>query len=97
LAALLLKQISLLCKLEPMFQHVLGISVRCWIRCSNILARFRVPGFMPICTRAFYCLRKQYFLILLAKQRAYLYRISSGIFLKLLSYFRKYFYCFGRS
>jgi len=60
----------------------LGISVRCWIRCSNILSRFSVPGFMPICTCALYCLRKQYFLILLTKQRAYLYRISCGIFLK---------------
>jgi len=68
----------------------LGISVRCWIWCSNILTQFSVPGFMPICTRTLYCLRKQYFLILLTKQCAYLYRISCGIFLKLLLYFRKY-------
>jgi len=72
----------------------LGISIRCWIQCSNILARFSVLGFMPICTRALYCLRKQYFLILLTKQHAYLYRISCGIFLKLLLYFRKYFLLF---
>jgi len=68
----------------------LGLSVRCWIRCSNIRAWFSVPGFMPICTHALYCLRKQYFLILLTKQRAYLYRISCWILLKLLLYFRKY-------
>jgi len=37
LAALLLKQISLFVLLDTMFQHVLGISVRCWIRYSNIL------------------------------------------------------------
>jgi hypothetical protein len=69
LVVLLLNLISLYVLLEPMFQHVLGIFVRCWIRCSNILTRFSVPGFMPICTRALYCLRKQYFLILLTKQR----------------------------
>ena len=94
LAALLLKQIPLMCTLEPMFQHDLGISVRCWIRCSNILTRFSVSWFMPICTRALYRLRKQYFLILLIKQRAYLYRISCGIFLKLLLYFKKYLLLF---
>ena len=65
----------------------LGIFVRCWIRCSNILARFTVLGFMPICTRALYCLRKQYFLILLTKQRTYLYKISCGIFLKFVIIF----------
>ena len=26
----------------------LGISVRCWIHFSNILAQFSVPGFMPV-------------------------------------------------
>jgi len=31
LAALLLKQISMFVLLDSMFQHVLGISVRCWI------------------------------------------------------------------
>jgi len=30
----------------------LGISVKCWSQCSNILAQFSVPGFMPTCTRA---------------------------------------------
>jgi len=76
--------------LETMFQHVLGISVRCWIRCSNILARFSVPWFMPICTRALYYLRKSHFRFLLTKQRAYLSRISCVIFLKVWLYFRKY-------
>jgi len=28
------------------------IHMRCWTECSNILARFSVPKFMPICTRA---------------------------------------------
>jgi len=51
LAALFLKQIFMFAMLDTMFQHVLGISVRCWIRCSNILAQFSVHGFMPICTR----------------------------------------------
>jgi len=51
--ALLLKQISMFVLLEPMFQHDSGISVRCWIRFSNILARFSVPCILPICTRAF--------------------------------------------
>ena len=89
LATLLLKQISLLVLLDTMFQHVLGISVRCWIRCSNILARFSV-GFMPICTRTLYYLRKPYFLIFLTKQRAYLFRISCVIFLNMWLYFSKY-------
>ena len=31
LATLLLKQISMIVMLDTMFQHVLGISVRCWI------------------------------------------------------------------
>ena len=73
----------------------LGISVRCWIRCSNILARFSVSGFMPICTCALYCLRKQHFLILLTKQHAYLYRINCGIFLEYYFYFRKYLLLVG--
>jgi hypothetical protein len=51
LAALLLKQISMFVFLDTMFQHMLGIYVRCWIRCSNILTRFSVPSFMLICTR----------------------------------------------
>ena len=82
-AALLLKQISMFVLLDTIFQHVSGILVRCWIRCSNILARFSVHCFMPICTRALYYLSKPYFLILSTKQRAYLYRISYGIFLKM--------------
>ena len=39
-------------------------------------------------------LRKPYFFILLTKQRAYLYRIKCGIFLKLWLYFRKYLMLF---
>jgi len=73
-----------------MFQHVSGISVRCWIRCSNILARFIVPCFRHVCTGALFYLRKPYFLILLTKQRAYLYKTSCAIFLKMCLYFRKY-------
>jgi len=76
--------------LDTMFQHVSGISVRCWIRCSNIVDRFSEPCFMPVCTCALYYLRKPYFLILLTKQRAYLYRISCAIFLKMWLHFRKY-------
>ena len=89
-AALLLKQISILVLLEPMFQHVFRHL------CKMLDMMFQHPGtvqcvlVMPICTRALYCLRKQYFVILLTKQRAYLYRISCGIFLKLLLYFKKY-------
>ena len=73
-----------------MFQHVSGISLRCWIQCSNILARFSVPCFMFVCTRALYYLRKPYFLIFLTKQRAYLYKIRCAIFLKMCLCFRKY-------
>jgi len=40
-------------------------------------------------TRLYY-LSKPYFLILLTKQRAYLYRISCGIFLKMWLHFSKY-------
>jgi len=90
LAALLLKQISLFVLLDTMFQHVSGISLRRLIQCSNILAQFSVPCFMPVCTRALYYLRKPYFLIFLTKQRAYLYRIICAIFLKMCLYFRKY-------
>jgi len=35
-----------------MFKHGLGIHIRCWTECSNILARFSVHEFMSICTRA---------------------------------------------
>jgi len=52
LAALLLKQISMFVMLDTMFQHVLGISTRCWIWCFNTLARFSVPCFMHVCTHA---------------------------------------------
>jgi len=90
LGALLLKQISMIVMLGTMFQHVSSISVRCWIRCSNILARFIVPCSRHVCTGALFYLRKPYFLILLTKQRAYLYKISCAIFLKMCLYFRKY-------
>jgi len=90
LAALLLKQISMIVMLDTMFQHVSGISVRCWIRCSNIMTQFSVPCFMPACTGTLFYLRKPYFPILLTKQRTYLYRISCEIFLKMWLYFRKY-------
>jgi len=53
LAVLLLKQIFMFVLLEPMFQHDSRMSVRCWIQCSNILARFNVPCILPVCTRAF--------------------------------------------
>jgi hypothetical protein len=49
---LLLKQISMSVMLDIMFQHVLGIFTRCWIWCSNILARFSVSCFMSCTTRA---------------------------------------------
>jgi len=52
LVSLLLKQISMFVLLDTMFQHVSGIYVRCWIRCSNIMAKFSVPCFMLVCTRA---------------------------------------------
>jgi len=52
LTALLLKQISMIVMLDTRFQHVLGIFVRCWIWCSNILAQFSMPCFMSCCTRA---------------------------------------------
>ena len=48
MAALLLKQIFMVVLLDTMFRHVLGIFVRCWIWCSNILTRFSVPGFMSM-------------------------------------------------
>jgi len=38
--------------LDTMFQHVFGISTRCWIWCFNILAQFSWPCFMPCCMRA---------------------------------------------
>jgi len=90
LATLLLKQISLFVLLDTMFQHVSGISVRCWLRCSNIRAQFIGPCFMLVSTRALFYLRKPYFLILLTKKHTYLYRISCAIFLKMCLYFRKY-------
>lgn len=77
------------------FNMCLGVSGRCWMRCFNILARFSVPEFSPVCMRILYCLRKQYFLNLLIKQRAYHLRISCGIFLKCILYFRKYLILFG--
>jgi len=52
IGCIIAKKIYMFVMLDTMFQHVLGISVRCWIRCSNILARFSLPCFMPDCTRA---------------------------------------------
>ncbi len=67
LAALLLKQISLFCKLEPKFQHVFRHL------CKMLVTMFQHPGtdqcawVNAYCTRALYCLRKQYFLTLWTK------------------------------
>ena len=61
--------------LDTMFQH--PGTVQCAMYLACLYARL-------------YYLRKQYFHILLTKQRAYHYMISCGIFLKLWLYFRKY-------
>ena len=90
LAGLLLKQISLSVLLEPMFKHVFTHL------CKMLDTIFQHPGTIQCAWVHAYLYarlifkRKQYFLILLTKQRAYLYRISCGIFLKLWLYFRKY-------
>jgi len=87
-------------KLHRMEKFIL-LNYHCWIFVLTALllkqiskfvlldTMFQHPG-TPVCTRVLYYLRKPYFLILLTEQRAYLYRISCAIFLKMWLYFRKY-------
>jgi len=77
-----------------MFQHGLGIHMRCWTECSNILARFSVHAYLYV-RRIFK--RKQLFLNLMTKQRTYMYIISLVLFPKEQEYLREYLKMFCRS
>jgi hypothetical protein len=57
--------------LDTLFQHVSGISVRCWIQCSNILTRFSVHG-SCLFVRACYLIKETFFPYL-ADQATHIY------------------------
>jgi len=59
--------------------------------CSNILARFNVPKFMPFSTRALSLKGNNFFLNLMTKQRTYLYKNQFGFIPKRAKIFKGIF------